>query len=60
MQDRADAGHDDRRTPGMTASRLLVALLRSDDPAVQAVLTTATDREVLLTRVEAEARQTTA
>jgi hypothetical protein len=35
-------GRDEaRRVPGMTGGRLLVALTRSDDPAVQAVLATA-------------------
>jgi hypothetical protein len=48
-EDRDDA----RRVPGMTGARLLVALTRSDDPAVQAVLATSTGIEGLRTQAEA-------
>jgi hypothetical protein len=41
------------RVPGMTGARLLVALTRSDDPAVQAVLATSTGSEGLRTQAEA-------
>ena len=55
LHDRLEAESRDeaRRVPGMTGSRLLVALTRSDDPAVQAVLATATGLDGL--RMQAEA-----
>jgi hypothetical protein len=49
VEDREQA----RRVPGMTGARLLVALTRSDDPAVQAVLATSTGIEDLRTQAEA-------
>jgi hypothetical protein len=42
-----------RRVPGMTGARLLVALTRSDDPAVQAVLATSTGIDGLRAQAEA-------
>ena len=55
LHDRLEAESRDeaRRVPGMTGARLLVALTRSDDPAVQAVLATATGLDGL--RMQAEA-----
>ena len=55
LHDRLEAESRDeaRRVPGMTGSRLLVALTRSDDPAVQAVLATSTGLDGL--RMQAEA-----
>ena len=41
-----------RRVPGMTGGRLLVALTRSDDPAVQAVLATADSLDGLKAQAE--------
>jgi len=41
-----------RRVPGMTGGRLLVALTRSDDPAVQAVLATADSLDGLRAQAE--------
>jgi ATP-dependent Clp protease ATP-binding subunit ClpA len=49
VDDRDDA----RRVPGMTGARLLVALTRSDDPAVRAVLATSTGIEGLRAQAEA-------
>jgi len=43
----------------MTGARLLVALTRSDDPAVQAVLATSTGTESLRTRAEAATNPST-
>jgi hypothetical protein len=45
-----------RRVPGMTAARLLVALTRSDDPAVTAVLATSTGIDGLRAQAEAAVR----
>jgi hypothetical protein len=55
MRDRFEAEDRDeaRRVPGMTGPRLLVALTRSDDPAVQAVLATSTGVESLRAQAEA-------
>ena len=55
LHDRLEAESRDeaRRVPGMTGARLLVALTRSDDPAVQAVLATSTGLDGL--RMQAEA-----
>jgi hypothetical protein len=55
LHDRLEAESRDeaRRIPGMTGARLLVALTRSDDPAVQAVLATATGLDGLRTQAEA-------
>lgn len=49
-----------RRVPGMTGARLLVALTRSDDPAVTAVLATSTGVEGLRAQAEAAVEQPTA
>jgi ATP-dependent Clp protease ATP-binding subunit ClpA len=49
----ADDRDDARRVPGMTGARLLVALTRSDDPAVRAVLATSTGIEGLRAQAEA-------
>jgi hypothetical protein len=53
--DAADGGDRDavRRVPGLTGARLLVALIRSDDPAVEAVLATSTGIEELRAQAEA-------
>jgi hypothetical protein len=48
-EDRGEA----RRVPGMTGARLLVALTRSDDPAVRAVLATSTGIDGLRAQAEA-------
>jgi len=48
-----------RRVPGMTGPRLLVALTRSDDPAVQAVLATSTGIEGLRAQAEAATKPST-
>ena len=48
-----------RSVPGMTGARLLVALTRSDDPAVQAVLATSTGLEGLRAQAEAAVRPAT-
>jgi hypothetical protein len=53
VEDRDDV----RRVPGMTGARLLVALTRSDDAAVQAVLATATEVDGLRAQAEAAASQ---
>jgi hypothetical protein len=60
MRDRQSADDRDRarRVPGMTGARMLVALTRSDDPAVRAVLATSTGIEGL--RAQAEAATTPA
>jgi hypothetical protein len=67
LRDRADradrADRRDRRDPGrrptaLTGARMLVALTRSDDPAVRAVLATATNPEGLRARAEAVAQPT--
>jgi hypothetical protein len=42
-----------RQVPGLTGPRMLVALTRSDDPAVEAVLATSTDVEGLRAQAEA-------
>jgi hypothetical protein len=52
-QPEPDSREDLRRVPGMTGARLLVALTRSDDPGVRAVLATCPD--VALLRADAEA-----
>jgi hypothetical protein len=49
VEDRNEA----RRVPGLTGARLLVALTRSDDPAVQAVLAASTGTEGLRAQAEA-------
>jgi hypothetical protein len=59
VRDETDADRGERRDAGMTASRMLVALIHSDDPVVQAVLAAASDREALIARAEAEAHTTT-
>ncbi|MGC4109405.1 MAG: Clp protease N-terminal domain-containing protein [Nocardioides sp.] len=48
-----------RRVPGMTGARMLVALTRSDDPAVQAVLGASTGIEGLRTQAEAAVKPST-
>ena len=53
LRDRAADRDGSRRVPGMTGARLLVALTRSDDPAVRAVLATATGLEGLRAQAEA-------
>ena len=55
LRDRVEVEDRDesRRVPGMTGARLLVALTRSDDPAVQAVLATSTGIEGLRAQAEA-------
>jgi Clp amino terminal domain, pathogenicity island component len=60
QQEAADGGDRDavRRVPGLTGARLLVALTRSDDPAVQAVLATSTGVEGLRAQAEAATRPT--
>jgi hypothetical protein len=55
--DDREAAH---RMPGMTGPRMLVALIRSDDPAVQAVLATATGLEGLRAQADAAVGQPTA
>jgi hypothetical protein len=58
LRDRLEADDRDeaRRIPGMTGARLLVALTRSDDQAVQAVLATSTGIEGLRAQAEAATR----
>ncbi len=51
-----DRSGDSGRVPGMTGPRLLVALIRSDDPAVRAVLATATGLDGLRAQAEAATR----
>lgn len=55
MRDRFEAGDRDkaRRVPGITGTRLLVALTHSDDPAVLAVLATSTGIDGLRAQAEA-------
>jgi hypothetical protein len=48
-----ESREDARRVPGMTGARMLVALTRSDDPAVRAVLATSTGVEGLRAQAEA-------
>jgi hypothetical protein len=55
----ADDRDEARRVPGMTGARLLVALTRSDDPAVQAVLATSTGIQGLRAQAEAAAKPST-
>ena len=59
--DAGDGGDRDavRRVPGLTGARLLVALTRSDDPAVQAVLATSTGLDGLRAQAEAAVSPTT-
>jgi hypothetical protein len=61
LHDRLEAGSRDdaRRVPGMTGARLLVALTRSDDPAVRAVLDTSTGIEGLRAQAEAATKPST-
>jgi len=61
MRDRLEAEDRDegRRVPGMTGARLLVALTRSDDPAVQAVLASSTGIEGLRAQAEAATKPPT-
>src|SRR5262245_29868998 len=61
MRDRLEADDRDqaRRVPGMTGARLLVALTRSGDPAVEAVLATATGLDGLRAQAEAATKPTT-
>jgi hypothetical protein len=54
-EDRGEA----RRVPGVTGARLLVALTTSDDPAVQAVLATATGIDGLRAQAEAATQPST-
>jgi len=56
---RDDDGATRRDVPGLTGARLLVALTRSEDPVVQAVLAGATDLDDLRTQAEATAHGTT-
>jgi hypothetical protein len=55
LRDRLEVDDRDeaRRVPGLTGARLLVALTRSDDPAVRAVLETSTGIDGLRTQAEA-------
>ena len=54
LRDRFDDDRDPRRgVSGMSGARLLVALTRSEDPVVQAVLADATDLDALRARAEA-------
>ena len=55
MRDRVEVDNREkaRRVPGMTGARLLLALTRSDDPAVQAVLATSTGIDGLRAQAEA-------
>jgi hypothetical protein len=55
MRDRVEVDDREkaRRVPGMTGARLLLALTRSDDPAVQAVLATSTGIDGLRAQAEA-------
>ena len=64
LRDRLDSDdHDDHdeahRVPGMTGARMLVALTRCDDPAVQAVLATSTGIDGLRAQAEAAVRPAT-
>ena len=54
LRDRFDDDRDPRRgVSGMSGARLLVALTRSEDPVVQAVLAGATDLDALRAQAEA-------
>jgi hypothetical protein len=54
LRDRLDDDRDSRReVPGMSGARLLVALTRSQNPVVQAVLAGATDLDALRAQAEA-------
>jgi hypothetical protein len=55
LRDRLDVEDRDeaRRLPGLTGARLLVALTRTDDPAVQAVLASSTGVDGLRAQAEA-------
>ena len=54
LRDRLDDDRDSRRqVPGMSGARLLVALTRSENPAVLAVLAGATDLDALRAQAEA-------
>jgi hypothetical protein len=54
LRDRLDDDRDSRReVPGMSGARLLVALTRSENPVVQAVLAGATDLDALRAHAEA-------
>lgn len=61
--DAVDAAGGDRaaarRVPGLTGARMVVALTRSDDPAVRAVLATATDADGLAAQARAEVEAAT-
>ncbi len=60
LVDRFDDGRAARRdVPGLSGARLLVALTRSADPVVQAVLAGATDPDGLRTQAEAAVTGTT-
>jgi hypothetical protein len=60
LTDRSDDDRAARRdVPGMSGARLLVALTRSEDPVVQAVLAGATDLDGLRTQAEAAVTGTT-
>jgi hypothetical protein len=60
LYDRIDDDHASRReVPGMTGARLLVALTRSEDPVVQAVLAAATDPDGLREEAETAATRST-
>jgi len=65
LRDRLDAEERSdrqaaRHVPGMTGARLLVALTRSDDPAVTAVLASSTGVEGLRAQAQAAVEQPTA
>ncbi len=54
LRDRLDDDRDSRQeVPGMSGARLLVALTRSENPVVQAVLAGATDLDALRAQAEA-------
>ena len=54
LRDRFDDDRDSRQeVPGMSGARLLVALTRSENPVVQAVLADATDLDALRAQAEA-------
>jgi hypothetical protein len=58
LRDRHEAHDRDeaRRVPGMTGARMLVALTRSDDPAVRAVLASSTGIQGLRAQAETAAK----
>ena len=62
LRDRLDSDDQDtaRQVPGMTGSRLLVAITRSDDAAAQAVLANADSLDGLRAQAEAAVTQPTA